>query len=57
MAKKKYTKEEAKEYLKQNGKFAPGWARCMDCRCTGQGECAGQTLKSIQLWYEHDIYG
>lgn len=46
------TNDEARRYIKENGRFPPGRSRCMDCRCSGKGECAGETLKEQDEWYE-----
>lgn len=46
------TNDEAKQYIKENGKFPPGRTRCMDCRCSGKGECGGETLKQQARWYD-----
>lgn len=44
------SRADARAYWKANGKPAPGYARCMDCRCQGKGECAGE-LVSYQNWW------
>ena len=38
------------KYIKKHGKFPPGRQRCMDCRCTGKGECAGETIQQQNAW-------
>ena len=46
------TDEQIKEYIKKHGKFPAGRARCMDCRCTGKGECSGETIAEQNRWYQ-----
>lgn len=48
----KMTKDEVKAYIKENGKFPRGWSRCMDCRCTGKGECAGESDADKRHWQQ-----
>lgn len=43
--------EGARAYWQAHGKPAPGWARCMDCRCTGAGECSGETVAYQTEWF------
>lgn len=43
--------ERARAYWQTHGKPAPGWARCMDCRCTGSGECSGETVAYQTAWF------
>ena len=45
-------KEQVKNYIKTNGRWPAGWVPCMDCRCTGKGECAGETRKQQNDWYD-----
>lgn len=44
------TNDEVKEYIRRTGKFPAGRTRCMDCRCTGKGECPGETYKQQTAW-------
>jgi len=44
--------KKAKKYIKKTGKFPPGRTRCMDCRCSGNGECPGETIKYQNAWHE-----
>jgi len=44
------TRYEVKAYIKKHGKWPRGWARCMDCRCTGKGECAGEKIEYQRQW-------
>lgn len=30
--------------------FAPGYSRCMDCRCRGNGECKGENKATRDAW-------
>ncbi len=30
--------------------FAPGYTRCMDCRCRGNGECKGENRATRDAW-------
>ena len=45
------TTKQILEYGKKYGKFPPGRARCMDCRCKGPGHCPGESIGYQMAWY------